>query len=118
MSNWPPNWPRPLRALEINVFNAERIFFNRPALREGSTIEEIFSLTKIDRWFPLPIKVTVRIKEKLVAASCPLFHGNFSSGGLETTERCQRQRTGRVDGDWECAAEFGRDDYQRVIANQ
>ena len=38
------------------MLNAERIFFIRHALRAGSTIEEIFNLTKIDRWFLVQIK--------------------------------------------------------------
>jgi len=33
------------------VPNAERVFFIRHALRAGFTIDEIFNLTKIDRWF-------------------------------------------------------------------
>jgi len=36
---------------QLSVPNAERIFFIRHALRAGFTIEEIFNLTKIDRWF-------------------------------------------------------------------
>ncbi|MBI3417355.1 MAG: hypothetical protein HY043_18845 [Verrucomicrobia bacterium] len=48
--------------------NAERIFFIRPAPREGFTSEEIFSLTKIDRWFPTQIKETVDLEEKLATA--------------------------------------------------
>ncbi len=36
---------------KLSVPNAERIFFIRHALRAGFTIDEIFNLTKIDRWF-------------------------------------------------------------------
>ena len=44
---------------KLSVPNAERIFFLRHALRAGFTIEEIFALTKIDRWFLTQIKELV-----------------------------------------------------------
>jgi carbamoyl-phosphate synthase large subunit len=43
--------PRDVISRKLSVPNAERIFFIRHALRAGFTIEEIFNLTKIDRWF-------------------------------------------------------------------
>ena len=43
----------------------ERIFFIRHALRAGFTIEEIFNLTKIDRWFLVQIKEVVDFKVEL-----------------------------------------------------
>ena len=48
--------------------NAERIFFIRHALRPGFTIEEIFNLTKIDRWFLVQIKAIVDFEEELATA--------------------------------------------------
>ncbi|QDV13313.1 Carbamoyl-phosphate synthase large chain [Rosistilla oblonga] len=36
---------------KLSTPNAERIFYLRYALKMGMTIEEIFELTKIDRWF-------------------------------------------------------------------
>ena len=42
----------------------ERIFFIRHALRAGFTIEEIFNLTKIDRWFWVRIKEIVHFEEE------------------------------------------------------
>ena len=41
--------PRDVISRKLSVPNAERIFPH--ALRAGFTIEEIFNLTKIDRWF-------------------------------------------------------------------
>jgi carbamoyl-phosphate synthase large subunit len=38
------------------------------ALRAGFTIEEIFSLTKIDRWFLVQIKEIVDFEEVLAGA--------------------------------------------------
>ena len=53
---------------EIAVPNAERIFFIRHALRAGFSIEEIFNLTKIDRWFLVQIKEIVDFEEELAGA--------------------------------------------------
>ena len=38
------------------------------ALRAGFTIEEIFNLTKIDRWFLVQIKEIVDFEEELAGA--------------------------------------------------
>ncbi|HEX7469881.1 MAG TPA: hypothetical protein VF437_03975 [Verrucomicrobiae bacterium] len=38
------------------------------ALRAGFTIEEIFNLTKIDRWFLVQIKEIVGFEEELATA--------------------------------------------------
>jgi carbamoyl-phosphate synthase large subunit len=51
------------------VPNADRIFFIRHALRAGFTIEEIFSLTKIDRWFLVQIQEIVDFEEELATAA-------------------------------------------------
>ncbi|MGA2685388.1 MAG: hypothetical protein ABSF51_10080 [Verrucomicrobiota bacterium] len=48
--------------------NAERIFFIRHALHAGFTIDEIFNLTKIDRWFLVQIKEIVDFEEELATA--------------------------------------------------
>ena len=45
--------------------NAERIFFLRHALRAGFSIEELFQLTRIDRWFLTQIKEIVDFEELL-----------------------------------------------------
>src|SRR5437588_2276482 len=42
--------PREIITRKLTSPNAERIFFIRHALRAGFTVDEIFSLTKIDRW--------------------------------------------------------------------
>ena len=52
---------------KLSVPNAERIFFLRHALRAGFTLEEIFQLTKIDRWFLTQIKEIVDFEEELAA---------------------------------------------------
>ena len=50
---------------KLSVPNAERIFFIRHVLHAGFTIEEIFNLTKIDRWFLVQIKEIVDFEEEL-----------------------------------------------------
>jgi len=60
--------PRDVISRKLSVPNAERIFFIRHALRAGFTIEEIFQLTKIDRWFLVKIKEIVDFEEELAGA--------------------------------------------------
>ena len=59
--------PRDVISRKLSVPNAERIFFIRHALRAGFTIEEIFNLTKIDRWFLVQIKEIVDFEEELAS---------------------------------------------------
>src|SRR5664279_112263 len=61
--------PHDIIAPRLSVPNAERIFFLRHALRAGFTIEEIFQLTKIDRWFLTQIKQIVDFEEELAATN-------------------------------------------------
>ena len=60
--------PRDVISRKLSVPNAERIFFIRHALRAGFTIDEIFNLTKIDRWFLTQIKEIVDFEEELAGA--------------------------------------------------
>jgi carbamoyl-phosphate synthase large subunit len=60
--------PREIIMQRLSVPNAERIFFIRHALRAGFGIDEIFQLTKIDRWFLTQIKEIVDFEEELAAA--------------------------------------------------
>ena len=53
---------------KLSLPNAERIFFIRHALRAGFTLEEVFNLTKIDRWFLVQIKEIVDFEEELAQA--------------------------------------------------
>src|SRR5580765_5628275 len=61
--------PRDVISRKLSVPNAERIFFIRHALRAGFTIEELFELTKIDRWFLAQIKEIVDFEEQLAASA-------------------------------------------------
>jgi carbamoyl-phosphate synthase large subunit len=60
--------PKDVISRKLSVPNAERIFFIRHALRAGFTIDEIFNLTKIDRWFLVQIKEIVDFEEELAGA--------------------------------------------------
>ena len=59
--------PRELIVQKLSVPNAERVFFLRHAFRAGFTIEELFQLTKIDRWFLTQLKEIVDFEEELAA---------------------------------------------------
>jgi len=61
--------PKEVISRKLSVPNAERIFFIRHALRAGFTIEEIFNLTKIDRWFLTQIKEIVDFEEELAGVN-------------------------------------------------
>jgi len=60
-------FPRELISQKLTVPNADRIYFIRHALRAGFTVEEIFQLTKIDRWFLTQIREIVDFEAELVA---------------------------------------------------
>src|SRR5262245_60698608 len=61
--------PRDLIAQKLSVPNAERIFFIRHAFRAGLRMEDIFQLTKIDRWFLAQIKELVDFEELLASTA-------------------------------------------------
>src|SRR3984885_11129608 len=69
--------PRDLIRQKLIWPNAERIFFIRHALRAGFGVEEIFQLTKIDRWFLAQIKEIVDFEEELANSA------RSQQGGLE-----------------------------------
>jgi carbamoyl-phosphate synthase large subunit len=60
--------PRDLITRKLVSPNAERIFFIRHAMRAGFSIEEIFQLTKVDRWFLTQIKEIVDFEEVLATS--------------------------------------------------
>ncbi len=61
--------PRDVISRKLSVPNAERIFFIRHALRAGFTLDEVFDLTKIDRWFLTQMKEIVGFEAELAAAA-------------------------------------------------
>jgi len=64
-------FPNPVRRRNTPRFNPHKVMRPnsiRHALRAGFTIEEIFNLTKIDRWFLVQIKEIVDFEEELAGA--------------------------------------------------
>ena len=59
--------PHDLIVQKLTTPNAERIFFIRHALRAGMTVDKIFELTKIDRWFLVQIQQIVDCEEELAS---------------------------------------------------
>lgn len=51
--------------MNLRAPTAERIFFIGHALRASLTVEDIFQLTKIDRWFLTQMKEIVDFEEQL-----------------------------------------------------
>jgi carbamoyl-phosphate synthase large subunit len=103
--------------LKLAIPNAERIFHLAQAFQDGMSIEEVFELTKIDRWFLHNVKQIV--EENSTIATCDLRRAKklgFSDrqlavarGVSEAEIRAQRKAAGviptyrLVDT---CAAEF------------
>ena len=52
----------------MTTTNQKRISADRHALRASFTVDEIFNLTKIDRWFLVQIKEIVDFEEELATA--------------------------------------------------
>ena len=50
---------------KLKTPNAERVFYIRYALKAGFSVDEIYELTKIDRWFISKIKNIVDMEEEL-----------------------------------------------------
>jgi carbamoyl-phosphate synthase large subunit len=57
--------PREVIIRKLSIPNAERVFFIRHAFRAGFSIDEIFVLTRIDRWFLAQIREIVDCEEEL-----------------------------------------------------
>ena len=51
---------------KLRVPNAERIFYIGDAFRAGMDLEEIYDLTKIDRWFLYNIKEIIELEKEIV----------------------------------------------------
>lgn len=56
---------------KLSVPNAERIFFIRHAFRAGYSVEDLFELTKIDRWFLTQVKELIDFEEELAQSAAP-----------------------------------------------
>ncbi len=50
---------------KLSFPNAERIFYLKPAFKAGLSLDEIYEITKIDRWFLHNIKEIVDLEDKI-----------------------------------------------------
>src|SRR5690554_4178961 len=113
---------------ELQAPGAERIFYVADAMRAGMSVEEIFSLTKIDPWFLVQLEELIQLEQAVAKRSLSelsaqelfrLKRKGFSDARLarllgvsEKEFRRTRQKAGirpvykRVDT---CAAEFATD---------
>jgi carbamoyl-phosphate synthase large subunit len=64
-----PLIPRDVIQRKLSVPNAERVFFIRHAMRAGFSLEEIYQITKIDRWFLTQMKEIVDFEERLAQSA-------------------------------------------------
>ncbi|MCK0752351.1 carbamoyl-phosphate synthase large subunit [Chromohalobacter japonicus] len=54
---------------ELQAAGADRIFFVADAMRAGMSIDEVFALTNIDRWFLVQIEELVRLEQQTASRS-------------------------------------------------
>jgi carbamoyl-phosphate synthase large subunit len=64
-------WDEELITRKLTVPNAERIFFLRDAFLAGFSVEKVFELTKIDRWFLTNIEQIVKEEAAITFAQVP-----------------------------------------------
>ncbi len=65
--------PEMLR-LKLSIPNADRIFYLAQAFQDGMSIDDVFELTKIDKWF-------LRNMQQIVAEAQALWSTNLQSAG-------------------------------------
>ena len=53
---------------KLSIPNDQRMFYIRYAMKSGMSIDEIFQLTNIDRWFLWQLRDIVDLEEELIAA--------------------------------------------------
>jgi carbamoylphosphate synthase large subunit/REP element-mobilizing transposase RayT len=85
--------------LKLAIPNAERIFHLAQAFQDGMSIDEVFELTKIDRWFLHNVKQIVEEAQKLrnidfQSVRPAEFHSAESE--TEATDRMSLGRTGNM----------------------
>ena len=57
---------------KLRMPNSERLWYLADAFRSGMDIEEIYSLTRIDRWFLRNVEQIIQMEEELKSFSLPL----------------------------------------------
>ena len=61
--------PRDVINRKLAIPNAERVFFIRHAMRAGFSIDEIYQITKVDRWFLTQLREIVDLEEEIAASA-------------------------------------------------
>jgi carbamoyl-phosphate synthase large subunit len=82
---------------KLAIPTAERIFYLKPALQQGLTLDELYALTKIDRWFLRQLYTLVEEEAALKAAAEPMKAaleappgGARQAGATETLRRAKQ----------------------------
>jgi carbamoyl-phosphate synthase large subunit len=76
---------------KLIIPNAERMFYLRHAYRLGMTVEEIFELTKIDRWFLKNIEEIVSFEKELEnSADASGISGTQGALSFEVLKKAKR----------------------------
>ena len=69
---------------KLSIPNDQRMFYLRYAMKSGMSIDEIFQLTNIDRWFLWQLRNIVDLEEELIAA------GSLESASDELVRRAKQ----------------------------
>ncbi|HOD28730.1 MAG TPA: carbamoyl-phosphate synthase large subunit [Syntrophales bacterium] len=80
---------------KLRIPNAERFFYIRFAFRAGLTIDEIYDLSRIDRWFLFNMKEIFDLEEELVRyrfhgvkRDLPVWKKDFPAALLRRAKEC------------------------------
>src|SRR6184192_4533140 len=83
--------PETLR-LKLSIPNAERIFYLAQALQDGMSIDEVFDLTKIDKWFLRNLEQIVKETYVLGSAHVSRAVADVSSATASATSATYSRR--------------------------
>ena len=98
--------------LKLAVPNAERIFYIGQAFESGMSVEEIFVLTKIDRWFLRNVQQIVESSARILRAEPDILSGSVGEAPQNAELGAQDVRSTLLR-----AKKFGFSDRQLAIAN-
>src|SRR5213080_4870080 len=83
--------PERLR-LKLSIPNAERIFYLAQAFQDGVSIDEVFDLTKIDKWFLRNVQQIVSQSQRLGSARVSRAVADVSSATTSATSATYSRR--------------------------
>ena len=70
---------------KLRTPNAERLWYLADALRSGMTVDEIFEITRIDRWFINNIRQIVEMEERLKSRRGDTCVARIGDGAAQTS---------------------------------